>query len=261
MDILSYLPQDHPWRGQIVHLSQVDSTNDYAKKLAEKGAPQGTVVVADCQTGGRGRRGRTFHSPEKMGVYLSVILRPKAKAEEIMHLTCAVAVAMVDAVYNASGIAPKIKWINDLLWGNRKLGGILTELSVKPNGDVDYAIVGIGINCLQREFPEEIRDMATSLTLAADREIAPARLAGEMILALCSMADTLLSEKESVMGRYEQNCVTLGKEIKIIQGEKIRYGTALKLDWDGALLVRLEDGREETVQSGEVSVRGLYGYL
>ena len=145
--IISYLPDNHPWRSSIFWFDTVDSTNTRAKELAAAGAPHGTVLIADRQTGGRGRLGRSFQSPAGMGIYLSLILRPNCPAAQLMHLTCAVAVSTCDAVEQTLNFRPSIKWINDLVAQRRKLAGILTELSVNPRtGFVDYAVVGIGIN-------------------------------------------------------------------------------------------------------------------
>jgi len=179
-----------------------------------------------------------------------------------MHLTCAAGVAMMQAVEAVSGIRPQMKWINDLVVDRKKLGGILTEMSV-DKGLVDYAVVGIGINCLQQpeDFPPEIAGLATSLSLAAGHPITPAKLAAAMVEALWKMDRTLFSEKAQLMAEYKENCITLGKEIQVIRQEQIRRGKALDLDAEGGLLVQYEDGSIETVSSGEVSVRGMYGYL
>ena len=128
--ILSHLPAECPWRDTLHWYSRTDSTNTQAKKLAKQGAPQGTVLVAGNQSAGRGRMGRSFQSPDGQGVYLSVILRPNCAPAELMHLTCAVGVAMINAVETVCSIRPQLKWINDLVIGSKKLGGILTELSL-----------------------------------------------------------------------------------------------------------------------------------
>ena len=144
----------------IHYFDTIDSTNTRARELARQGASHGTVLIADHQTSGRGRRGRSFHSPAGSGIYMSVILRPNCSPQELMHLTCAVAVAACDAVETTAGIRPGIKWINDLILQNRKLGGILTEMSVDAKtGMVEYAVIGIGINCSQtpNDFPADIR--------------------------------------------------------------------------------------------------------
>lgn len=263
-DILSYLPTECPWRDTLYWYDSIDSTNTKAKELAQSGAPQGTVVLAGHQTAGKGRLGRSFSSPDRMGMYLSVILRPNCKPEQLMHLTCAAAVAAVRAVERACGIRPGIKWINDLVVNRKKLGGILTELSLDPvSCRVDYAIVGIGINCTQtrQDFPAPVQDMATSLYMLTGQPVAPAAMAAAMIDALAKMAPGLLSQKEQIMAEYAENCITLGQDIMVSQGDQIRYGRALGLDEDGGLLVQLPDGTRETVQSGEASIRGMYGYV
>lgn len=260
--ILSILNAECPWRDTLHWYDTIDSTNTEAKRLAKDGAPHGTVLIAGLQTGGRGRMGRSFQSPEGQGVYLSVTLRPNCEPVQLMHLTCAAGVAMMEAVEAVSGIRPQMKWINDLVIGRKKLGGILTEMSV-DKGMVDYAVVGIGINCLQgmEDFPPEIADLATSLSLSAGQQIAPVMLAAAMVEALWKMDAALLSEKAQLMTTYKENCITLGKEIQVIRQDGIRLGKALDLDSDGGLLVQYEDGSTETVSSGEVSVRGMYGYL
>lgn len=261
--ILSHLPQDHPWATHLHCYPTIDSTNTQAKAMAAQGAPQGTVVIARQQTAGRGRMGRSFHSPQSQGVYLSVILRPQCRAEALMHLTCAAAVAMCDAVEAASGLRPGIKWINDLVVGRQKLGGILTELALKADGTVDYAVVGIGINCTQarEDFPLELRDLATSLAMATGSPADPHALAAQMILALEDMADTLLTQRDPVMARYQAHCVTLGKEVAVHSPKGVRHGRALRVDSSGALVVAYPDGTQEAVNAGEVSIRGMYGYL
>ena len=208
--------------------------------------------------------GRTFQSPAGMDVYLSVILRPQCRPENLMHLTCAAAVAMCHAVETAAGIRPGIKWINDLVWNRKKLGGILTELSVDSRtGMTEYAIVGIGINCCQQEqdFPPELEAIATSLAMATGKEIVPAKLAAAMIFHLGQMDADLLVKKSQTMDFYRKHCITLGKEISVHRSEQVRYGKAMDLDSDGCLLVAFDDGKTESVNAGEVSIRGMYGYL
>ncbi len=242
----------------------IDSTNTKAKELAKNGASHGTVLIAGCQTGGRGRLGRSFSSPAGMGVYLSVILRPQCPADALMHLTCAAAVAMCDAVEKIAGIRPGIKWTNDLVFGKKKTGGILTELSPNPDtGLVDYAIIGIGINCCQRsaDFPPEIQDMATSLSMVSNRNIQPSVLVAAMIEALVAMDKGLFSQKDTIMHRYKHDCITIGQEIMLVRGNDTHYGTAVDLDADGGLMVRFADGSVKTVTSGEISIRGMYGYI
>ena len=262
-EILKHIPESCPWQDSVLYFDSMDSTNTRAKELAAQGALHGTVLIAGHQTHGRGRLGRSFSSPNGMGVYLSVILRPKCGPAELMHLTCAAAVAMCDAVEKSVGFRPGIKWTNDLIFQGKKLAGILTELSLRPSGIVDYAVVGIGINCCQKQsdFPEEIQGMAGSLSMISGKQIDRSRVAAAIVDALWHMDSGLLTGKNSMMDRYRADCITLGKDISLVKADgSVRYGKALDIDSEGALIVRFPDGAMETVNSGEVSVRGMYGY-
>ena len=259
-EIQNLLP-GHPWADRIHYFDTITSTNTYAKELAAQGAPHGTVLIADRQTGGRGRMGRTFQSPGGMGVYMTVLLRPQCPPQELMHLTCATAVAACDAVEKAVGLRPGIKWTNDLVYGGRKLAGILTELVILPQECC--AVVGTGINCCQdaSDFPEEIRNIASSLAMVTGKSINRAYVAAALINALYRMDETLFSGKQTMLEAYRRDCITLGKDISILRADEVRYGHALSVDEEGALVVRFPDGHTEAVSSGEVSVRGMYGYI
>ena len=262
--ILPLLKESCPWQDSLIWFPSIDSTNTRARELAVQGAPQGTVLLADHQTGGRGRLGRSFHSPGGSGIYMSVILRPCCAPAELMHLTCATAVAMCDAVQYSCGIRPGIKWTNDLVLGRRKIAGILTELGLSSKGTVDYAIIGIGINCCQEEadFPEDIRSIAGSLHSVTGREIHRERVAAAMMDALYRMNDELLTNRDNILNRYRADCITLGKEISVLKADgTVRHGKALDIDHAGALTVAFSDGKTEAVNSGEVSIRGMYGYI
>ena len=232
--------------------------------MAAEGAPHGTVLIAGSQTAGRGRLGRSFLSPKDMGIYLSVILRPQYRPGELMHLTCAAAVAMCDAVENAAGFRPGVKWTNDLVFERRKLAGILTELSIdSKTGLVDYAIVGVGINCHQTEedFDPQIRSFAGSLDMYAKESVDRAKVAASMIQELSRMSTGLQCDKNAILQQYRKDCVTLGKEVCVVGGNDTRHGYAMDVDDEGALVVRFEDGTTEAVNAGEVSIRGMYGYV
>ena len=251
-------------RWQVQVFEEVTSTNTLLKDLGRQGCPAGTVLVADRQTGGRGRLGRTFLSPGGVGVYLSALIRPDCAPTELMHLTCAAAVAMCDAVEHAFGFRPGIKWTNDLVVGNKKLGGILTELGLDPKtGRVSYAVVGIGINCGQKEtdFDGSIRDMATSARMILGRPADREALIAEMVRSLEEMDRMLLVAPAALMERYRADCITLGRQVSILRGEEVRHADALDIDPEGGLIVRYDTGEISVVTSGEVSVRGLYGYL
>lgn len=261
--IFQHLSPDYPWKNRILCFDTLDSTNDQLKALARQGAPTGTAIFADRQTGGHGRLGRSFHSPAGQGIYLSFLLRPQCSPQALMHLTCAVAVSMCDAVERSAGFRPGIKWTNDLVSGKRKLGGILTELGLNPQGGVDYAILGIGINCCQSpaDFPPEIHAMAGSLSMVTGKPIDRGQVAAAMLEALAALDAALLTHQESILHRYREDCVTLGQDISVLRGTQVRHGRALDIDESGALVVQYTDGIREHVNSGEVSIRGMYGYL
>ena len=262
-NILSNLSPAYPWRDLIQYFPSVGSTNDLLRQLARRGAPHGTAVLTGHQDNGHGRMGRSFHSPEGMGLYMSMLLRPCCRPTDLMHLTCAAAVAMCDALEHSAGFRPGIKWTNDLVWNKKKLGGILTELGFASDGTVDHIIIGIGINCLQSEedFPQEIRPMAGSVSMAAGKTIFPTAVAASMLEALHRMDHRLLAEKAGILDQYRRDCITIGQAISILRCDDVQYGKALSVDDDGALVVSCSDGSVCTVNSGEVSIRGMYGYV
>ena len=249
---------NHPWKDKIHWFDCIDSTNTRAKEMVMAGAPHGTVLIADRQTGGRGRMGRSFQSPGGVGVYMSVILRFRCPAEQLMHLTCATAVAACDAVESAVGIRPGIKWTNDLVCGSRKISGILTELLCVS--DEVCAVVGVGINCCQQQqdFLPEIQGFAGSLSMVTGKPVDRSWVAAELI---CAMSRMDLNEKTTMMNRYRKDCITIGKDVSLLRADEISHGHALSVDDDGGLVVQFQDGQIQTVQSGEISVRGMYGYV
>ncbi len=257
-EILSLLPPDYTWGESVYYLECVDSTNNYAKALAKNGAPNGTAVIAKHQTGGRGRMGRSFHSPEG-GLYLTLLLRPNCKATDLMHLTCGVGVAASNAIFSVTGIRPGLKWINDLVLGTKKVGGILVEMSLTPEGFVDYALVGIGINC-KDTVPAELAEIATALNRETGKEISPATLAAALLSELHKLSGTIFAEKAAIMDTYRANCVTIHQEVLLLRGEEKRQAFALDITDDGGLLVEYPDGTQDIISSGEASVRGLFGY-
>ncbi len=261
--LLSALPGDYPHKEHIHWFDTIDSTNSRAKAMGLQGAPHGTALLAKAQTAGRGRLGRSFHSPDGSGIYLSFLLRPCCHATQLMHLTCAVGVYVCNAIESVTGLRPGIKWTNDLVVGKKKLGGILTELSLDNAGNADFAVVGIGINCTQKtgDFPEDIRHIATSLAEITGKEISVPQLAAAILCSLQAMSDQLLPGKEAILAQYRAGCVTLGKEISVVTPTQVRHGIARNIDRDGALVVEFSDGHRETVSSGEVSIRGMYGYI
>lgn len=261
--VLSQLSPSNPWKHNIHYYDCITSTNDVLKQMAKDGAPHGTVLFADRQTLGHGRLGRSFLSPSGVGIYMSILLRPECRPEELMHLTCAVASAMCDAIERSASFRPGIKWTNDLVYKKRKLCGILTELGFLPSGMVDYAVIGIGINCCQKpdDFAPEIRDIAGSLAMVQHSPIDRTLVAASMIDAIENMSRNLLGNKEAILQQYRRDCITLGQDVSIHKADSVRYGRALDIDSNGALIVQYISGETEAVSSGEVSIRGMYGYV
>lgn len=248
----------------VICLDSVDSTNNYAKKLADEGAPHGTVVLTDHQTGGRGRRGNSFLSPAGKGLYLSVLLRPNLHPAEVIHLTAWIAVAVCHAVEQVIGERPGIKWTNDLILRRKKLCGILTEMALEAEtGELQYVVAGIGINVSQTEaeFGPELSRLAISLEQALDHPVRRADLAAAVIRALDRMMSDFPHQKVSYLEQYRKDCLTLGREVRLIQKGETRIAFAEAIDDDFALVVRHSDGSQETVSAGDVSVRGLLGYV
>ena len=251
----------HPWQTRVTAVDSCDSTNNVCKRLAAEGAPDGAAVLTGHQTAGRGRRGRTFVSPEG-GLYFSLILRPHAQPEALMHLTAMAAVAAARAVEAVSGVYPGIKWTNDLVIGKKKLCGILTEIGIEAESrTVDYAVVGIGVNCDAVSLPPEVAAMSTSLEAETGQKISRSRLAAALVRALYEMEQALFTEKDAWLREFAAHCVTIGQDVKLVRGDDVTFAHADGIDEEAALLVTYPDGTKGAVASGEVSVRGMYGYL
>ena len=245
--------------GRDIHFKEIlDSTNTWAKQLAADGALDGTIVVTEQQTGGKGRLERKFFSPAGKGIWFSVIFRPPFMPQEAPKCTLMAAVAVAMAM-EKFGLAAGIKWPNDILFENRKMVGILTEMSAEMDR-INYVVIGTGINVniLPEDFPEDIRDKATSLQVANHGEKIPRVKFFQVLLeAMDKLYDEVLAKGfEPVMDAWRRYSVTLGQEVRVIgvrDGEEY-VGTAVDIDEDGALLVDAEDGRHR-VLAGDVSIR------
>ena len=245
-------------------LDVIDSTNTECKRRAVAGAPEGLVVIAEEQTSGRGRRGRSFQSPRGCGLYLSALLRPRLEPAAVTDLTAWVAVAVCDGIQAACGIRPQIKWTNDLVLNGKKLAGILTELGLESEtNDLDYLVPGIGINVNQRpeDFTPEIRGMATSLALELGHPVRRASLAVQVIRALDQMYAGFPQNKQEYLGHYRAGCLTPGNLVQLITPSSRQEAKAIAIDDDFRLVVELPDGSRRALAAGEVSVRGMYGYV
>lgn len=252
--------------GKVRVYGSVDSTNNVLKGLAADGAPGGTVVLADGQSGGRGRRGRSFVSPAGVGVYLSYLFKPEGGFEKLAALTGWTAVAVADAIRAACGVEARIKWVNDLLVNGKKVGGILTEAMVTGgSGAVDACVIGIGVNVNDAtgDFPPELAGIATSLSMeCGGKSFCRSRLAAEIIWAMDVLA-AKWPDDGSYLQRYRELGVTAGSRItaypQMLENGGGRTGTALAVNDDFSLKVEFDDGSVENLGSGEVSVRGLCG--
>ena len=241
---------------QITVQSSVTSTNTLLKQAAENGAPEGTVLVAEEQTAGRGRLGRSFYSPAGTGVYFSLVLRPAFSAAESSLITTCAAVAAAGAMEEISGHPTQIKWVNDIYTAGRKVCGILTEAAIDmESGGLQYAVLGIGINLLKPEndFPEEIRDRAGALfTDDADGDFR-CRLVAEILNRF--MADYRNLTEKRFLEEYRRRSMLTGQEVEILRGGTVVPAKALGIDDDFGLIVEYPDGRQEHLGSGDVSVR------
>lgn len=261
---LSQLLKGDLFGSQISCVASIDSTNSEVKRQATQGVEEGLLVVADHQTAGRGRRGREFHSPAGQGLYFSMLLRPSGTYEEWMDFTAWVAVALCRGIASFCGISPEIKWTNDIVWQGKKLCGILTELALESESNfVEYVVLGVGVNVQQqeRDFPEELQDIATSLGLATGREVNRAALCAHLVMCISQMYSCFPREKQAYLQDYRKYCVTIGKEVQVLFGEERRCGRAVDIDDNFRLLVDYQGGERGVLSTGEVSVRGMYGYI
>ena len=260
--IAAALPEGAVIGRELICLDSVDSTNSYLKALAAQGAAEGTVVLSEEQVGGRGTRGRSFVSPKGEGLYFSVLLRPaQASLRELMWLTSWAAVASCDGIEAACGVRPGIKWTNDLILNSRKMCGMLTATGLAgERGALDYAIVGIGINVSQTQEAFDAAGLgriATSLAIEGhpvDRN----HLAAHMLAALDRMYAQFPQAGEEYLERYRADCLTIGRAVTLENG---RRGRASGVDEDFRLIVTYPGGARDYINAGQVSVRGLAGYL
>ena len=248
--------------GRTVYFDTTDSTNIQARRLAEAHAPHGTLVVSDRQDGGKGRRGRSWASPSGVGIWMSLILRPEIAPSSASMLTLAAALAVREGIQEETGLSPLIKWPNDLVLNGKKICGILTEMSTELM-EIQYVITGIGINVNQREFPSEIRDTATSLSLEVGRCFRRSSLIAAILKAFEKDYAAFLKtgDLSLLLEEYNACLVNRGKEVCILDPSGEYRAVAEGIDESGSLLVTLPDGTRREIISGEVSVRGIYGYV
>ena len=253
------------WAGRnILYYDVTDSTNLRIKQAGDEGAPHGTLAVADRQTAGRGRRGRTWESPAGSSIYMSILLRPEIAPNKASMLTLVMALNVVEGIQECIGNDRdiQIKWPNDIIINGKKLAGILTEMSSQIDY-INHVTVGVGINVNMTEFPEEIADTATSLRLECGHTVKRASLIAAVMERLEENYEIFLETEDlsGLLGRYSALLVNRDRDVLII-GQKEKYQAhAIGIDNTGELIVRREDGTLEKIYAGEVSVRGVYGYV
>lgn len=251
------------WAGKmLLCLKETDSTNDYLKKMAGEGAAHGTLVVAEKQHAGKGRRGRVWDSPEQSGIFMSLLLRPEIRPEYASMLTLVAALSVSRAIEEVTHLEPKIKWPNDLVVNGKKVTGILTEMSAEAE-QIHYVVIGIGVNVNRKEFPKDISQTATSLWLETGCEISRETLIAS-ILNYFEEDFKKFAETDNLsllMEEYNDRLINRNREVRILESDGEYKGKALGINETGGLLVEKEDLSVEVITSGEVSVRGVYGYV
>jgi BirA family biotin operon repressor/biotin-[acetyl-CoA-carboxylase] ligase len=242
---------------QLVCLKETGSTNSDAFRLAEEGAPEGTVVMADAQSDGKGRRGRAWESPAGLNLYCSVILRPRVMPHEAPQLTFLSAVAVARTIEQATSLAPEIKWPNDVLIGGRKVAGLLNEMSAETDG-INFVILGLGVNLnmTQAQFPHDLRHPATSIFLESGHRVDRTGFAAALLNELDRLyAGFLTHGFGPVREEWQARCNARGREVVVSDaGSEVVRGMFNGIDGDGALLVRRPDGRIERILCGDVKV-------
>lgn len=251
------------WAGKkVVFYEETGSTNVEAATLAGEGFPHGTLVVADRQTIGKGRRGRSWHTAGGTSIAMSMIVKPKLEAEYASMLTLVQALAVAKAIEDVCELEAKIKWPNDILVKGKKVCGILTEMNLEGT-KISSIIIGTGINVNQDSFPEEIMGIATSLKI----ETGKTQPRAELIGCVCKWFETyfkIFMESKDLarcLEEYNQRLISAGRRVKVLDPKEEFTGEALGINDRGELLVKKESGEVVNVYAGEVSVRGIYGYV
>lgn len=251
------------WVGQeVYYFDEVDSTNTKAKQLAEEGATHGTLVVANNQTGGKGRRGRVWLSPADTGIFMTLILKPNMSPVRASMLTLVMALAVAKACKEQTKKQCFIKWPNDIVLNKKKLCGILTEMSAEMDY-INHVVIGIGINVNMESFPDELKGKATSIKMETGNNVKRAQLIQKILLYFEKEYAIFMEHQNmaSQMKRYNKQLINCNKEVIIREGSRKYFGIAHGINEKGELLVEREDGHVRAVHAGEVSVRGIYGYI
>ncbi|KIR03156.1 Biotin-protein ligase / Biotin operon repressor [Lachnospiraceae bacterium TWA4] len=251
------------WIGKPLYCyEEIDSTNLEVKRQADSNAPEGTLVVADCQNAGKGRRGREWNSPPKTNIAMSLLLRPTIEASKASMITILLAMAIKQGIEKNCGLKTGIKWPNDIIYEGRKICGILTEMTLEES-EIAYVVCGIGINVNTKNFPKELEDKAISLQMIAGEKIKRTSLINDIWCAFEPLYETFLETNDLafIQEEYNESLVNKNNPVYLMERNQRRQVTQLGLATDGGLEVLNEDDEVETIYSGEISIRGIYGYI
>lgn len=251
------------WAGaSVVCFDETDSTNNRARDAGERGGAHGTLYVADRQSAGKGRRGRSWESPSGKSIYMTLLLRPDTLPDKAPQMTLLMAVAVAEGIYKTTGLECEIKWPNDVIFHGKKVCGILTEMSSEITY-INYVVIGVGINVNQETFPDELRERATSLRMELGHSVRRSELIAAVMESFEKYYAAFMrtGDLSGVKEKYESLLVNCGQDVKILEPGNEYDAHALGIDETGRLVVRTKDGRKKAVYAGEVSVRGVYGYV
>ena len=247
---------------EVLYFDTIDSTNTKAQELAEKGYPSGTLVVADKQESGKGRRGRSWVSPSGTGIFMTLMIKPDINPNNASMLTLVAALAVAKAITSVTGEEAMIKWPNDIVVNSKKVCGILTEMNAQFDY-INHIVVGIGINVHNESFPEEINQMASSLMIeAGGKRFHRAQIIAETMSYFEQYYDTFLKTQDlsALVREYDELLVNRNKSVRVLDPKEPFDGKAMGITPKGELIVDTWESRK-LVSSGEVSVRGIYGYV
>lgn len=246
---------------KIIYLESAGSTNDEAKKMAAKGSEEGLVIIAEEQICARGRRGRSWTTTRGESIAASILLRPKLSPEHAFSITPVLALSIVQGLEKEAGIRTGIKWPNDIVLDKKKLCGILTEMNADMDS-INYIVVGMGININQSSFPKDISEIATSLRIHCGDVLSRKKILASVLNCFEENYEVYIREGlKPMVPLLREYSVVIGKHIRLVSPNMEREGTAVDMDAQGGLIVRLDTGETITVISGDVSVRGLYDIM
>ena len=254
---------DTKWAGKnVIYYDETDSTNNRAKEAGNNKEPHGTLFVADMQMAGKGRRGRVWKSPSGSSIYMTILLYPDIPPVKAPQLTLIMAIAVAEGIREVTGLETKIKWPNDIVVNGKKICCILTEMSTEIDY-INHVVIGVGINVNQDTFPDDIKETASSLKMELGKRIKRSGLIAAVMKNFEKYYE-IFQETEDLSGLkelYNSMLVNKDREVKVLEPGNEYKAYAIGINQTGELIVRTPDGKEKEIYAGEVSVRGVYGYV